>query len=43
MLIDSNFPMNCKMKDGITALILAAEDPSFFKVCNAMIAAGADI
>lgn len=43
MLIESNFPMNCTMKGGITAFIIAAEDPNFFRICTLMMAAGADI
>lgn len=31
------------MKGGITALMIAAEDPSFYKLCISMIATGADI
>ena len=43
MLLDSNFPMNCTMKGGITALIIASEDPIYFKLCIKMLSAGANI
>lgn len=43
MLAESNYPMDINMKGGLTALIIAAENPDSFEACEALILAGAKI